>query len=102
MLLISPAFQCLQPVVFARGGEVYLKTRRQAGAVTLVTASGVVHPLRRMCSPGALMGHIRRDNAANARQLLEAELARRRAAACSDVLRYVVEQLAPSFGARDW
>jgi hypothetical protein len=96
------SLQRAQPLVFGWEGELYLKTRSRHGAATLVTASAVAHPLRRLCVFRDLIEHLIRLNARRGRQLLEMELARRSAANCTDPLRYVVDHLAPSFCERDW
>lgn len=95
------SLQQAQPLVL-KDEEVFVKTRRRRGVAALVTALGVAHPLRRLCSFKTLIEHSRRLNGPSVRHLLKTEFHRQSAAGCTDALRYVVDHLAPSFSERDW
>ena len=99
--LYGPAMQRLQPLVFL-GEEVDVKSRQEVGAVTLVTALGIAHPLRCLGSVGTLVEHHQRLNRPPLQQLLRAECARRNANNCTDPLGYFLTYLAPVFLERDW
>jgi hypothetical protein len=96
------ALQSLQPLVIL-DGEIYTKTRqpRRAGA-ELVTALGVVHPLRRLCSAKRFAAHHRRTNQETSQRLVQAELATRmHSGGYADTLRFFVDYLGPAFQLRD-
>lgn len=95
------AMQRLQPLVLV-GEDVYVKTRQERGGATLVTALGVEHPLRRLCSARTLVEHHQRLNWRACRELLHAACARQNASACTDPLGYFLTYLVPAFVARDW
>jgi hypothetical protein len=91
----------LQPLVVLDDG-VYAKTRGEAGPATLVTAVGVQHPLRRLCSHAALARRHRDANKSALLELLRQQMEHRRASASADPLGYFLHYLAPAFRERDW
>jgi hypothetical protein len=92
----------LEPVVFLEDG-VYVKTRGEGDeSSSFVTAHGVVHALRRLIGRHLLYEHLVRRNAGSIRSYLQTEFARARSGRGEDELRYLVEQLLPSFAERDW
>jgi hypothetical protein len=95
------SFQALQPLVVL-DGDVFVKTRRGPARAELVTALGVVHPLRRFCSAADLAGHHRRLNGEQARRMVQAEMVTRlHSGGYTDTLRFFVEHLVPAFARRD-
>jgi len=100
-VVFGPDLTRLQPLILL-GGGVYVKTRHEAGPATLVSAFGVRHPLRRLCSVTAMLERLHAGNRSQVRQLLLRELARRRAESCSDPFAYFLDYLAPAFRERDW
>jgi hypothetical protein len=92
-------FQHHQPLVFL-GGDVFTRTRGPAGPAELVTALGVVHPLRRLGPAMTLVRHHLSRSRDEARRLVQAELAARQPGGM-DALRYFVEYLVPAFAERD-
>jgi hypothetical protein len=99
--LLNESFLQLEPVVVL-GDELYVKTDRSDDDVNLVTAMGVKHPLRRLCSKRTLDEQFVRRNAEAVGRLIRAGLARARADNQLDDLRYFVEGLLPAFQGRDW
>ncbi len=93
--------QRLEPL-FVRDGEIFVKTRQDHGEATLVTAQGVAHPLRRLCTARTWQQHMLRLNRPLLREQLAQERAQRSPSGETGALRYFVEYLAPSFQARDW
>jgi hypothetical protein len=96
--LFGHDFERLQPLVFLEDA-VYVKTRRPAGPATLISALGVVHPLRALCSGRTLAEHRVRHNQGALMQVLAAELARHEA--LGSPLVYFLA-LAAAVHGRDW
>lgn len=99
--VFDPDMQRLQPLVLLRD-DVYVKTRQETGSAALVTALGIEHPLRRLCSARTLVEHYHRGNRQKFHQILQEELEKHNAASCTDPLAYFLEHLAPAFLERDW
>jgi hypothetical protein len=99
--LLNESFLQLEPVVVL-GDELYVKTDRSDDDVNLVTAMGVKHPLRRLCSKRTLDEQFVRRNAEVVGRLIRAGLARVQADNQLDDVRYFVEGLLPAFQGRDW
>lgn len=92
--------QRLQPLVLHEDG-LYICGRRADGPGALVTALGVVHPLRRLGTEAVLQAHARRLNRAAVETFLGAQM-KRLLIDGSDPLWYFVEYLGPAFQRRDW
>jgi len=101
--LLDEHFLGLEPVVVL-GDELYVKSDRSDDddEVNFVTAMGMKHPLRRLCSKRTLDEQFVRRNADAVGRLIRAGLARARADNQLDDLRYFVEGLLPAFQGRDW
>jgi hypothetical protein len=99
--VLDQDFCRLEPVVL-RNDEFYVKSDRSCDGVNFITALGVQHPLRRLCSRRTLDELLIRRNAVAVANLIRAALARARAENCQDDLRYFVDSLLPTFQARDW
>lgn len=68
--LFGQAIQRLQPLVFLDDG-VYVKTLQGRGSVTLETALGIEHLLKRLCSDRTLVEHFRRHNRSELLELFQ-------------------------------
>jgi hypothetical protein len=95
------SFQRQQPLVFL-GPDVFTRTRGPEGPAALVSALGVVHPLRPLGPARTLAEQHRRLNRPEARRLIQVELTRLDASRFTDALAYFVDYLAPAFAERDW
>jgi hypothetical protein len=94
----------MEPVVMLPDG-VYVKAAGPAAGSSgpsLVTALGVIHPLRRFGSVRNLAEHGLRLNRRAIGAMLSETLERRASADWVNPLRYFVCQLAPAFMAEDW
>lgn len=99
--LFDGHFQRLEPVVFLADG-VFVKSERFDDGVSFVTALGVPHALRRLCSRRALDEQFVRCNAGTVARQIHLRLALTRIDVCRDDLRYFVDGLLPAFHGRDW
>ena len=94
-------FRRIEPVVFLED-DLYVMTDRPGDGVEFVTALGVAHPLRRLCSRRTLDEQLARRNAGAIARSIRSGLVRLRADNGPDDLRYFVESLHPAFETRDW
>jgi len=99
--LLNESFLQLEPVVVL-GDELFVKSNLADDHVNLVTAMGVKHPLRRLCSKRTLDEQFVRRNAEVVGRLIRAGLTRVQADNQLDDVRYFVEGLHPAFQGRDW
>ncbi len=91
----------LEPVFFL-DDEAYIKTDRSSDGAYFVTAMGIVHPLRRLCSMRILKDQCVRRNAPSVDRLIRTGLSQLRTNNQLDDLRYFIENLVPAFHGRDW
>jgi hypothetical protein len=99
--LIDESLSDLEPL-FVLDDETFIKTERSPDGAHFVTALGVVHPLRRLCSIRVLAEQCVRRNATSIGRLVRDGVARLRADCQTDDLIYFMETLAPAFQGRDW
>ncbi len=98
---LYPEMQHLQPFVLLRDG-IYVKGRREHGAVRMVTALGVVHALRRLASFRVWQEHCAGIAADEFVRRAIADVSGSRAKSAGNVLTYFLHVILPRFERHDW
>jgi hypothetical protein len=94
------ALQAIQPLLITAEG-LYFSGGDGESAASLVSALGIVHPLRRLCDVRVLQRHAVRVNAGAIRVRLSAEFAAKSAERVPDPLSLFVEAMVSGLSARD-
>jgi hypothetical protein len=99
-LPIEGALQAIQPLFLSAEG-LYIVGSKPGPATVLVSAQGIVHPLKRLCDRRVLQAHAERVSANGIRARLNAELAARTTGPVADPLVFFIDVMVPGVSGRD-